>query len=142
MNNDLVQIEIDSKQLAGMIKKYYLDTYQYKTCNVQFEAKNIKDRLKELDIFHKNNIIYSHMFKTVICGKIEDKRGNVNKYREELDTNGTKEVIANVLASQYGYNAKDISIGAMDVKNSNGGYDVIITGTVCYVDKKVLRKRL
>lgn len=140
MNKDYIQINVDTRQLASMIKKYYVETCQCKSCSVEFVARNIKDRLKELDLFHSDNNYYSHMFKTIVRGKIEDNNGNVHKYKEELDLNATKEVIANAISSQFGFDADTVSIAAVHNKNRDGGFDINIVGASCTINKKLLLK--
>lgn len=139
MVNGKMELEFERDEVINLIKKYYYKTYPIKSCHVQLKAENIKDRLKEIDLFHQDDLYYNTIVRTIVTGKMQGKDGELNSFREELNVEGTKELIKTALAPKY--NIDDLCIHANFVSNSNNGFDVVVTHVTGSVDKKVLTKR-
>ena len=138
--NDYIQIDFELNEIEDLIKNYYKST-PIKSCEVHIEAKNIKDKLKEIDLFHHDKFFYNLLFKTRITGKIKDEDGHYNQYNEELNEEGTKELVKAALAPKY--NVSDLKIGYSFYEDTyKGGIGVQVTHMVGNIDKKVLTKKL
>lgn len=96
-----MQIILEKNDVSKLIKKYYKETYDVKSCSVNFETAKIKDRLKEIDLFHSDDCYYNILFKTNIKGKIKDKKGNISTYYETLNVESTKEIVTRELEKRY-----------------------------------------
>ena len=142
MNKDnSMKIQLNKKELKNLIKKYYENTLSAKDCKVRLSASNVLDKIKCVEVFRdKDTVFYSTIFRTIVTGKIETIRGNYNRFIEERDVEGTKDIIRNALASEYNYSAGDVNIEAQYTNNNNGGYDVNILGANICVDQKILRR--
>lgn len=139
--DDTIKIQLNTKELKDLIKKYYENTLCAKDCKVKMSASNILDRIKCVEVFRDNDtVFYSTVYKTIVTGKIETIRGNYNRFIEERDVEGTKEIIRNALASEYNYSTTDVNIEAQYTDNKNGGFDVNILGANASVDQKILRR--
>ena len=136
MNKDnSMKIQLNKKELKDLIKKYYENTLSAKDCKVRLSASNVLDKIKCVEVFRdKDTVFYSTIFRTIVTGKIETIRGNYNRFIEERDVEGTKDIIRNALASEYNYSAGDVNIEAQYTNNNNGGYDVNILGANICVD--------
>ena len=128
------------KEIVALIKKYYQDNYSVKSCKVNIHAENIKDRLKEIDLFHHDTPFYNIIFKTTITGKIQDKEGNFNNYKEVLNEQGTKELVHDALESRF--DLSDIKIAYNFYDNRDGGISVKVSHMIGKADKKALIKKI
>ena len=129
-DKNTVKIHLDKNELKKLIKKYYINNFSA-----------VIDKIKCVEVFRDSeSVFYSTAYKTIVTGKIETIRGNYNRFVDERDIEGTKEIIRNALATEYNYSTSDVSIGARYDDNRNGGFDVTILGAECTVDQKILKR--
>ena len=138
-NKDYLEIELEYNEILALIKRYYEDNYSVKSCKVDIHAENIIDKLKEIDLFHRDKPFYNIIFRTTVSGKIKDKEGNYNNYKEILNEQGTKQLVRNALQCKFDF--EDIKIAYNFFDNRDGGMSVKISHMIGKIDKKALIKR-
>lgn len=139
--NNNIDIILNKKELINLIKNYYLNKDEIKNCKVKIEAFNIKDKIKHLEVFKRNDeLYYGTVFKTTITGKIANISGGYNKFSASYDLQGTKEIVIKAIKSEYNYQATAVNILAKYSETFNDGYDISISGASYSVDCNFLKK--
>lgn len=96
-----MELILKKEKVERMIKDYYENTYSIKSCKVNIKTNSIIDKMKSIDLFHKDNPYYTVLFQTLITGNIPDSTGDYYKYNEILDMQSVKSIIADSLANEF-----------------------------------------
>ncbi len=113
-----MEIIVSNNDISYMVKDYYKKYYDIKSCKVKITAENIKDKLKEIDLFHREDMYYNVLFKANITGWILDSMGNSYQYQETLNEKGVKDIVKSYLSKEY--EVKDLKFGYKLVNNPDG----------------------
>ncbi len=96
-----MEIILSKKEIKGIVKKYYKDYYNIKFCKVQMEANSIKDKLKEIDLFHSEDSYYNMRLNTKVTGLLVDRKGRNYRFESDLNEKSVSEIIKKHFASEY-----------------------------------------
>lgn len=112
-----MEIIITNNDVSYMVKEYYRKYYDIKSCKVKITTENIKDKLKEIDLFHREDMYYNILFKANITGWILDSMGNSYRYEETLNERSVKDIVKGYLSKEY--DVKELKFGYKFVNNNN-----------------------
>lgn len=96
-----MEIVLSKKEIKGIVKKYYKDVYNIKFCRVQMQANSIKDKFKEIDLFHSDDSYYNMRLITKVSGFLENNKGKNYKFEADLNEKKVSDIIKNHFSDKY-----------------------------------------
>lgn len=113
-----MEIFLKKRRIIYMIKKYYRNNYGVVFCDVDLQAENILDKLKEVDLFRREGMNYNILFRAKVTGFVNDSEGFYSNFEQTLNEKRVKDIIINSLREDY--DVTDVKLGYKIVNNTNG----------------------